>query len=150
MNIFEWLYNFSYQKKLNPRLDFMVNEDFSSTLQRIASTDLWKDNQTLSLNFSYSLSPKFSLQPIFSSRILSDPLPGLDNDIQFYSGSAQLNYQPTPHVRISPRVSRKWQTQLEQSDHGFAYGWDTTVSNLNFHGYKNNLVFLGEQDFFSP
>jgi len=148
LNIYEWIYTFSFQKRLENKLEFKIDETFSSTLQRISSKDLWKDSQNLTLNFSYPLSRRISFEPIFTSRILSDPLAGFNNDIQFYSGSARLNFQPSSNIRISPRVSSKWQTQVGQSDHGFGYGGEASVNDFDLFGYESDFSLLGEQDIF--
>lgn len=148
LNIYQWIYSFSFQKRLENKLEFKIDEAFSSTLQRISSRDLWKDSQSLTLNFSYPLSRRISFEPIFTSRILSDPLAGFNNDIQFYSSSARLNFQPSSNIRISPRVSSKWQTQVGQSDHGFSYGGEASVSDFDLYGYESEISLLGGQDFF--
>ena len=148
LNIYEWIYTFSFQKRLENKLEFKIDEAFSSTLQRISSEDRWKDNQNLTLNFSYPLSRKISFEPVFTSRILSDRLARFGNNLRFYSGVAQLNFQPNPNIKISPRVSSKWQTQVGQSDHGFGYGGEASVENFNLFGYKSDISLFGEQDFF--
>lgn len=148
LNIFEWIYTFKFQKRLDNKLEFKVDETFNSTLQTIASRDLWKDNQSLTLDFKYPISSRFSIEPIFNSHILSDPLAGFDNNFRYYSGSAQLNFHPTPEILISSRVSSKWQTQLEQSDQGYGYGLNASISDIQMSGYKSDLSILGEQDFF--
>ena len=148
LNIYEWIYTFSFQKRLENKLEFKIDEAFSSTLQRISSEDRWKDNQNLTLNFKYPLSRKISFEPVFTSRILSDPLARFDNDIRFYSGAAQLNFQPSPNIKISPRVSSKWQTQVGQSDHGFGYGGEASVDDFDLFGYKSDISLLGQLDFF--
>jgi len=68
LNIYEWIYTFSFQKRLENKLEFKIDEAFSSTLQRISSKDLWKDSQNLTLNFSYPLSRRISFEPIFTFR----------------------------------------------------------------------------------
>ncbi len=139
-------------------MEFKIDETFSSTLQRVSRQepgedkvsiqDLWKDSQSLSLNFSYPLSQKVSFEPVFTSRILTDPFARLDNDFQFYSGSAQINFQPLSNIKISPRVGSKWQTQISQSDQGFGYGGEATVDNFDLFGYESDFSLLGQQDFF--
>ena len=124
LNIYEWIYTFSFQKRLENKLEFKIDEAFSSTLQRTLrissgeriTEDLWKDNQNLTLNFSYPLSRKISFEPVFTSRILSDGLASFGNDLRFYSGAAQLNFKPASNIKISPRVSSKWQTQARWRD----------------------------------
>jgi len=148
LNIYEWIYTFSFQKRLENKLEFKIDEAFSSTLQRVSSEDRWKDNQNFTLNFKYPLSRKISFEPIFTSRILSDQLARFGNNLRFYSGAAQLNFTPGSNIKISPKVSSKWQTQAGQSDHGFGYGGEAFVDDFDLFGYESDISVLGQLDFF--
>jgi hypothetical protein len=148
LNIFQWNYVLNYQKTLNNQLQVEIAESFRSTLQRISAEDLWKDNQDLTISFRYPLANNVSLKTDFFSHLRSDPLAGFDNDVTLNSGSARIIYRPSPKISISPVLGSKWQTQLEQSDHGVSYGWDAQFNDIEVHGYKNDLTFLGAQDVF--
>lgn len=148
MNIFEWNYVLNFKKTLDERLQLSLKEHFKSTLQSISSRDLWKDNQNLTLSLSYPLSSKIAVATELFSHILTDPLSGFDNDVKFHTGSASLTYEPGTNISLTPSVSSRWQTQVEQSDHGLGYGINADISNLNFYGYENELSVVGEQDHF--
>ncbi|RMF62225.1 MAG: hypothetical protein D6743_12415, partial [Calditrichaeota bacterium] len=148
LNIFEWLYDFGFQKNLTNRLNLDIKEDFRTTLQSISSRDLWKDNQNLTVKLSYPLSQRLSIATDLFSHMLSDPLAGFDNDVMFHASTVRLVYQPNAHLRIVPRVGTRWQTQVKQSDQGFGLGGETQIRDLEINGYQNDLDFEGESDFF--
>lgn len=148
LNIYEWLYSFRFQKLLNDRLWFNIEEGFHTTLQSISTNDRWKDDQNLKLTFSYPFSKRVSIGTEMMSHVLSDPLAGFDNDVTFHGGTAKLVYQPTAQIYIAPELSSKWQTQLDKSDQGYSYGLNANINNVDLYGYENDLLFQGEQDFF--
>ncbi len=148
LNIFEWLYLFNYQKRLKSGLEFKITEEYRSTLQSIASNDRWKDSQKFSFSLTYPVIKNLFLNTDIFSHILFDPLAGFDNDVMFQSGSAKLTYQPNSNISLSPKISSKWQTQLEQSDHGISYGLGGQLNNLVHEKYEHNLSISGERDIF--
>jgi hypothetical protein len=148
LNIFDWVYTFNFQKQLNNGLAINVNERYHATLQSLSFQDRWKDNQDLSLSLSYPLTRALTVTNDFTSHVLSDPLAGFDNDVTFHSGSAGLVYQPSGHGFLSPKMSSKWQTQVERRDHGYGMGIDARLFNLEFDGYQSDLWAFGERDFF--
>lgn len=148
LNIYQWNYKLNYEKELQNRLKFEISEDFRSTLQRISTNDLWKDTQNFALSIGYPLTNNLLLKTEFISYMLSDPLAGFDNDVTINSGGVRLIYQPSEKFYISPKMTNKWQTQLEQSDQGYSYGWDARLDQFNIHGYKNDFSIIAEQDYF--
>lgn len=148
LNIYQWLYSLKFQKQLSDNLDMIADADFRTTMQSIAANDLWKDNQTATVSLNYQLSEKLSVQPSFHSYVLSDQLSGFGNDVELYSGSAKLVYQPTSRIRIAPEIGSKWQTQVERQDHGFRFGLDAVVEDIDFGGYGNTLTVSGGGDQF--
>src|SRR3990172_7285653 len=92
LNIYQWNYLLNYKKSINNHLDVNINEIFTSTLQNVASTDLWKDDQNLSIAFRFPLKANLSANAEFDSHILKDPLAGFDNDVTYNSGTASLTY----------------------------------------------------------
>ena len=148
LNIYRWNYILNYQKTLGNQLEFEIAEDFRSTLQRISSNDLWKDNQNLTIRFGFPFASNLSFRTELFSHMLSDRLARFDNDVTINSGTVRILYQPSPRISISPVVGSKWQTQVEQGDHGFSYGLDAQFNEIEIDGYKNDIIFLGEQDVF--
>lgn len=148
LNIFEWFYSLNYHKRLGGKLRFRVREDYRTTLQRISSKDLWKDDQNLVFNLAYPLGKKLSIESVFESHVLSDPLAGFNNNVTFHSGGGRLHYFPRPNIDLSARASSQWQTQLEQSDQGFGYGLSANVDPFDFSGYRSDLSLLGERAVF--
>lgn len=148
LNIYEWLYSLNYHKTFANGLGFKLNEEFRSTLQRISTQDLWKDNQSFDLNFGYPLLNNVRLNAGFRSHILSDPLAGFDNDVTFYSGSAGIQMRPRQNVSVSSAITSKWQSQLERADQGFGYGLEAQLFDVNWDGYRNDFNFIAGQDFF--
>lgn len=148
LNIYDWLYNLNYETRLSNRWHLKITEQFQTTLQRIVTKDLWKDRQDFRLILGYPVNKRLSIDSEFYSHVLSDPFAGFDNDIIFHSGTFRAKYQVTPTISISPQVSSKWQTQLEQSDSGIGFGLDARLDEINLHGYRSDLWLLGEQDIF--
>lgn len=147
LNIFLWDYFINYHKQFN-KLNLTLSENFSSTLQRVAAQDLWKDNQNFLLTVETPLRKNLNLRSQFFSHMLSDPLAGFDNDVTLNRGSLQLIYQPLENIQIAPQIGYKWQTQVEKSDQGFSFAWNTRVDALDIVGYRNDFDFQAQEDFF--
>ena len=148
LNIFEWFYSLGYEKSLANRVNFKLREEFRSTLQSISSNDRWKDNQNLTFSLGYPLFKSVTMNADFYSHLLSDALAGFDNDVKFYAAGSRIELKPNPKLVISPKVSSKWQSQLEQNDHGIGYGIEAQANEIWFHRYRHDLFLSGEQDYF--
>lgn len=148
LNIYEWFYRLNYHKRVGNKLQFFLRENYRTTLQQIAVKDLWKDDQNLVVRFTYPFTTKLAFEASFDSRVLSDPLAGFDNNVTYYSGTTKLHYTPFRNIKLSPQISRQWQTQLARSDQGVGYGLAADVDRFDFNGYSTNLTFFGESDIF--
>lgn len=153
LNVFEWNYRLNYQKQIDNKLHFQVREDFRSTLQSVFSGDNWKDDQNLDIGLRFSISPKIQASTSFNSKILIDPLDNtsslstgesFDNDFTSTAGKVDFKYKPISNLTISPSVTTKWQTQLEQKDHGYGFGLDANIDRFDLDKSKNDFSFSGQ------
>ncbi|MFQ5822691.1 MAG: hypothetical protein ACE5JB_01400 [bacterium] len=147
LNFYKWNYNLKILKELDNCLEFNFSEDFGSTLQRISTMDLWKDEHNLTLSIGYPVTNNLLIESEFISYMLSDPLAGFDNDVTLHASTLKVVYQPNSKISIAPSVHSKWQTQMEQSDQGFSYGLEANFNKIDFHDYINDVSFLSEQNF---
>jgi len=154
LNVFEWNYSLNYRKQIDRRLLFQIRENFRSTLQSVISGDNWKDNQNLDVSLGFPIAKKVQATTSFSSQILIDPLDtstgaaagsSFDNDFNVTEGKIDFNYKPISNVSITPSVTMKWQTQLEQHDQGYGFGLDAGIDRFNIDDYKNDFYFSGQQ-----
>jgi hypothetical protein len=143
LNIYEWLYRFSYENLLFEKLMIDVKEEYSSTLQTFDSQDKWKDNQRLSVAFRYPVKKNLLFEPNFSSHLLRDPLSGFNNDVTRHSASAKLAFVPGYNFRIASQVGTQWQEQVDRSDQGLSYGAAADYLDFDLYGYRNNFTLEG-------
>lgn len=148
INIYQWSYNLDFQKRLSDKLKVTADAGIRTTLQSIASNDLWKDNQNATIRLNYKLSDNLVIQPSLHSYVLSDQLSGFDNDIELYSATARFVYQPHPRVTLTPEIGSKWQTQVKRNDQGLHFGLDAAVDDIAFGGYRSTLTVAGGEDVF--
>ncbi len=148
LNIYQWRYQLKFEKLWSNQLKLRLTEAFHSTLQKVAQRDLWKDVQDFKLGLAYPLTPRLSVRSQFFSYMLSDPLAGFDNDLVHHAVTFDVDYRMNRYLRVTPQVSSKWQTQLEQSDQGFGLGLSGNADAFEISGYTNDVAFLLQRDRF--
>lgn len=153
LNIFEWNYRLNYQKQMDNKLHFQIREDFRSTLQSVVSGDNWKDDQKLDVGLRFPIGQKIEASTSFSSKVLIDPLDNtsgsstgesFDNDFTSTAGKIDFKFKPISKLTVSPSVTIKWQTQLEQKDQGYGFGLDADIDRFYLDKSKNDFSFSGQ------
>lgn len=148
-NIYQWRYGFNYQKNINQKGFLQITEDFKSSLLRIRENEnKWKDDQLLTVDFSWRLTPKWVGKILASSLLFSDKLSGITNDIKTSFGSLGIQYNPINMVNISSLLGYKFDERFDQLDQGVMYSFDLMTSDINLKDYQNRFsLFMTGDDF---
>ncbi|MBN1153949.1 hypothetical protein JXB12_03415 [candidate division KSB1 bacterium] len=148
-NIYRWLYGFTFETELSPKASIQVVENFNSTLMRLTDNQKkWKDDNVLSIDYSWKFSPTLIGKIMTSSVYFSDRLSGIKNEIKTNSGSLGLVYQPSRVININSQLGYKFDERFDELDNGATYLFDIRIPYIDINEYVNSFQFFIDGDEF--
>ncbi|HNR68784.1 MAG TPA: hypothetical protein PKN04_12870 [bacterium] len=136
-NSYIWTAGVAIQEPLSPRWRIDLQEMFRSSMLRLSTEDKWKDDQSLSLQLSFFLQPRWTLFTSLQSQVFTDKQSGLQTDLQTHTGQIGLRMIPRHGLRLQAAVGPKWDQRFEQFDQGLSYQVDADVRNLEWGDYSH-------------
>lgn len=148
INTFKWLANLNYQKELE-KIDFNIQERFNSNLIRTART-LYRDEQLFNLLSKYKLNRKIKLFFRLNSFLVSDNLETGMSNISSNTFHLGVSYSPYNFINIEPGIGLRTDKQMDEYDAGKSLYIKIDIPEVDFQGYKNQLIGFLQKDKLTP